>query len=133
MTRDAVTMSDKTIHNPSEPRHFMRVKPVLGRVRVLRGDVLLAETEGALRVLEVGRDVYDPVCYLPPSALKVALQPFERSTHCPLKGDATYFTEPGHTDPTVWSYDRPKDFAAILTDYVAFFPAGLTFEETAPG
>lgn len=130
--RERVTLSRETIHNPADARHFMRAKPVAGRVRVLRGDTLLAETDAALRVVEVGRDVYDPVYYLPRDALRVPVAPFERRTHCPLKGDATYFTEPGAAEPTIWSYDRPMPFAAVLADRIAFYPAGLTFEETTP-
>ena len=43
----------------------MRVKPVKATIRVSRGDKLLAESRNALRVQETGRDVYDPVLYIP--------------------------------------------------------------------
>ena len=63
--REQVTLATATIHNPEEPRHFMRIKPAGRRVRVLRGDQVLADSTAALRVIEAGRDLYDPVLYLP--------------------------------------------------------------------
>lgn len=68
-------MSRLTIHNPGNNAHFMRVKPVGATVRVSRGDALLAETKGALRVLETGRDVYDPVLYIPETDVVGPLEP----------------------------------------------------------
>lgn len=63
--RAQVTIARDTIHHPDEPRHFMRIKPVRARVRVLRGGRVLAESERARRLLEAGRDLYDPVLYFP--------------------------------------------------------------------
>ncbi|MGB1026497.1 MAG: hypothetical protein ACPGYL_08080, partial [Rhodospirillaceae bacterium] len=65
MSHPDITLSTQTIHNPDEPRHFMRVKPVPRTVRVHRNGMTLAESQAALRVTEVGRDIYDPVFYLP--------------------------------------------------------------------
>ena len=63
--RAKVTLSRHTIHNPGDPRHFMRIKPVKGRVRILLGETVLADSRNALRLLEAGHDVYDPVLYIP--------------------------------------------------------------------
>ena len=89
--RAQVTLSDATIHNPKEIRHFMRIRPVSRRVRVRLGDVLLAESTNARRLTEVGRDVYDPAFYLPRKDVRITLQRVDKQTHCPLKGDASYF------------------------------------------
>jgi uncharacterized protein (DUF427 family) len=59
--RAQVTLSRDTIHNPDDPRHYMRIKPVKGRVRILLGGRVLADSTDALRLLEAGHDVYDPV------------------------------------------------------------------------
>ena len=126
----AITMAAETIHNPSEPRHFMRVKPVKARVRVRAGDAVLAETTAALRVIEIGRDAYDPALYIPradisPSLMLVA----GKSSHCPLKGDCSYLALEAQ-EPIAWSYDRPLDIAEVLRDYVAFYADKVTIEET---
>ena len=134
MPNSDITLSKETIHNPDEPRHFMRLKPVAGRVRVLRDGVVLADTTDAMRVLEVGKDVYDPVFYLPERDVSAPLGPNPRSTHCPLKGDAVYFDLLGPSgevqQPEIaWSYAAPFDFAAGLAGRIAFYARHVTVEE----
>ena len=134
MPNTDITMSKETIHNPAEPRHFMRLKPVAGRVRVLRDGAVLADTANALRVVEVGHDVYDPVLYLPREDVTAQLGPNPRSTHCPLKGDAVYFDLLGpdgevQQPEIAWSYAKPFDFAADLAGRVAFYAKHVTVEE----
>jgi uncharacterized protein (DUF427 family) len=122
-------MARLTIHNPDNEAHFMRIKPVAATVRVRRGDKLLAESDSALRVLETGRDVYDPVIYFPEADVIGPLQPVaDKSTHCPLKGDASYFAFAG--EEIAWIYDRPLDIAGQLRGHIAFYPGKVTIEET---
>ena len=121
-------MARLTIHNPDNDAHFMRVKPVAATVRVRRGESLLAETRNALRVQETGRDVYDPVLYIPLADVTGPLEPVAgKSTHCPLKGDASHFTLAG--DEIAWTYDRPFDRSAMLKDHVAFYAGKVAIEE----
>ncbi len=131
MSHREITMVREGIHNPNEPRHFMRLKPVERTVRVFAGDTLLVETTNALRLLEVGRDLYDPALYIPQADMSVSLSPIaEQSTHCPLKGDACYFGLPdGGTDPIAWMYDRPLPFAEMLNGYVSFYADQVRIEE----
>lgn len=131
----AVTLSSHTIHNPSEPRHFMRLKPVTGRVRALRGGEVLADASDATQMIEIGKDVYDPVFYFPETSLAARLRRNDRTTHCPLKGDAVYFDLlDGAGDVAqasiAWSYPDPFDFAPELTGLIAFYPQFVAFEET---
>ena len=129
--RSEITMSTETIHNPAEPRHFMRVKSVKGRARIRLGDTVLAESGRALRVLEVGRDVYDPVIYFPPGDVTAELRERDKQTHCPLKGDCRYFDAdiPG-AEEIAWSYRDTLDFAVILKDLIAFDAGRVTIEES---
>lgn len=121
-------MERKTIHNPDNDAHFMRVKPVAATVRVRHKGALLAETRDALRVQETGRDVYDPVLYIPLSDVSGRIEPVDgKSTHCPLKGDASYFTLGG--DEIAWTYDRPFDWSSMLKGHVAFYASKVTIEE----
>lgn len=128
MAYPEITMATQTIHNPGNPRHFMRAKPVARTVRVMRHGVLLAETVNALRVTELAKDMLDPVFYLPRDDVKVPLEPVPgKTTHCPLKGDASYFTIDGAE--IVWSYDAPLDFCDVLKGRIAFYPDEVTIIE----
>ena len=132
--RAQVTLSTETIHNPKEPRHFMRIKPVAGRVRVLRNGEVLAESYRALRLIEAGKDVYDPTIYMPADDVRAKLKPTDKKTFCPLKGHAIYFdllSERGDSKAAeiAWSYRETFDFAAELKDYVAFYGAQVVVEE----
>ena len=124
-----VTMSDKTIHNPAEPRHFMRIKPIAGRITIRRCEEVLATSDRALRLLEVGKDVYDPTIYLPHEDVNAALTQTDKSTHCPLKGDAVYFDAAGVTE-IAWAYPDPLDIAPDLKGRVAFYASKVSITET---
>ena len=125
-----ITLATQTIHNPNEPRHLMRVKPVSRKIRIYRDGRLIAESTQAMRVTEVGKDVYDPVIYLPKSDVIATLAPIDdKTSHCPLKGDAHYYSVDETGAAIVWSYTRTLDFAAILDGLVAFYPDEVTTEE----
>jgi uncharacterized protein (DUF427 family) len=124
-------MARLTIHNPGNDAHFMRIKPVAATVRVTRGGTVLAESAEALRVMETGSDVYDPVIYIPETDVGGALEAVSgKSTHCPLKGDASYFTLSG--EEIAWTYDHPLDRSAELKGHIAFYPDKVTIEEKGP-
>jgi uncharacterized protein (DUF427 family) len=121
-------MTRLTIHNPDNDAHFMRIKPIKATVRIRKGGKTIAETTQALRVLETGRDIYDPVLYIPFEDVIAPLEPQrDKSTHCPLKGDAAYFTLNG--EEIAWTYDRPFESSEQLRGRVAFWPARVTIEE----
>ena len=69
----------------------MVLKPVERRVRIWFGDHLLAESTNALCLLEIGRKAHDPVFYIPAGDIVFDLEKIEKTTHCPLKGDASYY------------------------------------------
>lgn len=136
--RAKVTLSRHTIHNPGDPRHYMRIKPVEGRVRILFGERVLADSADALRLLEAGHDIYDPVLYLPLADVRAGLAPVEKRTYCPLKGHASYFdlvSGEGQAEGQVeapeiaWSYRETLDMAGEIRDLVAFDAARVTIEE----
>lgn len=134
IARAQVTLSQETIHNPDEPRHYMRIKPVTGEVRVRFGGKLLAASRAAVRVLEAGRDIYDPVFYLPPADVRATLSPVDKRTFCPIKGHASYYdllSDRGEVEASeiAWSYRETLDCAGALKDLVAFDAARVTFEE----
>jgi uncharacterized protein (DUF427 family) len=52
------------------------------------------------------------------------------STHCPYKGDASYFDLPGAPN-AVWSYETPFPAMAEIKDHLAFYPNHVTIERSA--
>ena len=132
--RAQVTLSNETVHNPDEPRHFMRLRPVKGTVRILFDGRVLAESNRALRLLEAGHDIYDPVLYIPPSDIRAELSSVEKKTFCPLKGHASYFdlvSEGGavKVPDIAWSYQDTLECAAALKDLIAFDASRVVIEE----
>lgn len=115
-------MIEGAIHNPSNPRHMMQLDPVGQTLRIHFGDVLVAESDRAMRLLEIGKRAYAPQYYIPRQDVCVALTRTARSTHCPLKGDASYFTIDGldGAEEIGWGYETPLDFAAQLSGHLAF-------------
>lgn len=63
--------------------------------------------------------------YFPPEAVgKQYLQPSSTHTHCPWKGEASYYdvTVAGETNKdAAWYYPNPKDAAAEIKDRIAFW------------
>ncbi len=136
MDSKAVTRVEGAVHNPEDPRHFMRIKPARRRLRVFFDGALVAETTEAVRVLEAGRDLYDPAWYLPRNAVIAPLGRLAASTHCPIKGDAAYFDlldAPGgkaRAEKIAWSYEAPTPAAAQLAGMISFYPDRLSFEDS---
>jgi uncharacterized protein (DUF427 family) len=63
--------------------------------------------------------------YFPPdSVTRTLLSDSSRHSHCPWKGDASYYdlTVSGESNPgSAWYYPQPYDAAADIRDYVAFW------------
>ena len=126
---DITAAHKHTIHRPDAVRHFMRFKPVHGVVTIRRGERVLARSQAAMRLTEIGHDIYDPVFYIPRADIVAGLSPVpDRSTHCPLKGDASYFADIDGTT-VAWTYDSPLEFSKMLDGYIAFYPNLVTVEE----
>lgn len=135
MQKTDITLVKNAIHNPGELRHFMKAKPVTRRVCVMRGNTILAESMNAVRVLEVGQDLYDPVIYFPKNDVRANLQKCDGSTHCPLKGDAEYFDLVDENEQCLhpriaWSYPAPFDYASKISGLIAFYTETLLIQET---
>lgn len=95
-------------------------RPAVGRWRVRLGDLTLGETSAALVLEEAG---HGPVIYVPRADIDMALlTPSNRSSVCPWKGDASYFSLPGAAN-FVWSYERPIPAVAEIAGHLAFYPA----------
>jgi uncharacterized protein (DUF427 family) len=66
---------------------------------------------------------YSPVYYFPRKDVKMdRLARTSHSTHCPFKGDASYFSLKGGAENAVWSYEQPFDEMLAIKELLAFYP-----------
>jgi uncharacterized protein (DUF427 family) len=100
-----------------------RVEPVLRRVRVEFGGIVLADSLGALRVCETSSP---PCYYIPPADLAMErLEPSSRTSFCEWKGVASYWTvRVGDrvAKDSGWSYPSPDPGFEAIRDWIAFYP-----------
>jgi len=105
------------------PDHPITITQNGSRVRVAFAGRVVADTTRALTLKE---SRYKPVFYIPRAdADMTLLQPTDHTSHCPYKGDASYFSivADGHTaENAVWSYEHPFPAMAEIKEYLAFFP-----------
>ncbi len=100
----------------SEPR--ITLHPHDRRVQVTIGDTLLADTT---RAIELRERAYPPRLYLPREDVRMdLLTRSETVTHCPFKGDASYFSFGEHTD-VAWSYEQPLKGMKSIAERLAFY------------
>lgn len=134
---EKVTLVKKAIHNPDDPRHFMRIKEPQTKVTARLGEVELAHTSRVLKVQEAGFDLYDPVYYFPKSDVLVdALERTDKTSHCPLKGDTEYYTINVNDESlkdAAWHYHKPYERSEILRDHIAFDQAQVQVVEHVKG
>lgn len=121
---ETVTMVKDGIHNPADARHFMQIQETDDLITATLQDQQLARSNRALKVKEVGYDIYDPVIYFPREDVEMSvLMQNSKTTHCPLKGDTAYFDfkcETKAQQNIAWSYTQPIPIAEALRDYIAF-------------
>jgi uncharacterized protein (DUF427 family) len=98
------------------------IRPAGVRVRVTFNSEVVADSRDAMR-LEEGD--YPPVYYVPRKDVKMErLIRTSHVTHCPHKGDATYYSLcNGRTARNaVWSYEQPLPQAQAIKEHLAFYP-----------
>ncbi len=112
------------------PDHPITIAPNPRRVRITAGGKVIAETAKALVLQEAS---YPPVQYIPRADADMApLSVTHHQTHCPYKGDASYFTihAGGETlDNAVWTYEAPYDAVKAIAGHLAFYPDRVKIEE----
>lgn len=105
------------------------IEPAPGVHVVRAGGAVIAETKAALVLREQG---HEPVIYFPRA--DVGMFFLDRSatvTHCPHKGDATYYhivAKSGPIEDAGWSYETPLEAAAAIAGHLAFAHERVTVE-----
>ena len=102
------------------PNHRIETKPAGVRVQVTFQGEIVADSEDAVVMME---NDYGPVYYFPRKDVKMErLSPTTHRTHCPFKGDASYFSLAGGPENGVWSYETPYDEMLAIKERLAFYP-----------
>jgi uncharacterized protein (DUF427 family) len=106
-----------------DAHHPITVVPAGQRIRVSLNGVVVADSTRALTLQE---STYKPVVYIPRADARMDLMTRSaHGTHCPYKGDASYYTvRVGDrvSDNAAWSYEAPYPAMAAIAGHLAFYP-----------
>ncbi len=109
--------------------HPITISPVPNTVRVLFEGHEIADSDDVLVLKEAN---YPPVYYFPRDDVRmVFLRRTDKVTHCPYKGDASYFTiyrDANVVENAVWSYEDPFPAVGQIGNRVAFYPEHVAFQ-----
>lgn len=102
-----------------------------GTWTVRAGGAVIGESDAALELVEGNSP---PVIYFPRGDIATAfLDSSQKTTHCPHKGDATYYsvvTKSTTLQDVAWSYEAPPEAVARIKGHIAFYSAGdVTVEQ----
>ncbi|SDT92830.1 DUF427 domain-containing protein [Stappia sp. ES.058] len=116
----------------AHPDHAISLHPSTDLVRVSLYGAPVAESRRSIMVCETG---YPDVHYLPREDVDIGrLAASDRTTYCPFKGTATYWTvtvPDGNADAAAWSYEIPFDEVTRLKGYIAFYADRVDVEISA--
>ncbi len=109
---------------------LITIREAEGNETVRAGGAILGESKN---VLELSEGDHKPVIYFPRGDIAMAfLDTSEHSTHCPHKGDASYFsivTKSQTIQNAAWSYESPIQDVERIKDHLAFFKSDLVVVE----
>jgi uncharacterized protein (DUF427 family) len=112
------------------PDHPITVAANPKRIQALYNGHVIADTRKALTLKEAS---YRPVLYFPREDVEMAfLTRTDHSTHCPYKGDASYYTllmDGRFAENAVWTYETPYPAMETIKDLLAFYPNQVEIRE----
>jgi uncharacterized protein (DUF427 family) len=108
---------EEVIGHPRDPFHRVDALRTSRPIRIELDGEVLAETTHATLAFETR---LHPRFYIPREDVKVELRPSTKQSHCPYKGDASYWSA-GDQQDIAWSYEEPYPDAAKLKGLVAFW------------
>ena len=116
------------------PDHPITIEPFDGRVSVRFAGLSIADSRKALILREAA---YPPVFYIPRDDVALAsMSRTDRVTHCPYKGDASYYTVDAGGERVVdaaWSYEDPYPAMARIRGHLAFYGNKVDIQADTPG
>lgn len=111
-----------SIGEPIDRQHVVFIQHSDRRIKVEFGGEVIADSINTLVLKETNcADVY----YFPPGDVRMEfLKPTATSSHCPYKGDASYWsikTARKELVDAAWSYHQPLKECPELRDHIAFY------------
>lgn len=107
---------------PPPPGRTIYLEPTPKRLRVEVGGEVIADSRSAFLLHESG---LQPVYYFPADDVRAdVLEATDRHTHCPKKGDASYYTIRAGGEVVengAWYYPEPLESAPFLRGLIAFY------------
>lgn len=104
----------------NRPDHRITVEPYGRKVTVRSAGAVIASTDNALELREGS---YPPVLYIPFADIDFSLlEKTATTTHCPFKGDASYWSVKDGAKDAMWGYEQPYDEMGTIRDHGAFYP-----------
>lgn len=116
-------MTDVATKQPEAARTgpLMTIEPCTGRVQASLDGEVVADSNRAL-VLQEGS--YKPRTYFPPEDVRSdLLKKTDHRTHCPHKGDASYWSltvGARSLENAVWGYEDPMAAVITIKGYLSF-------------
>jgi uncharacterized protein (DUF427 family) len=114
-------MSERAISIPG-PHHPITTEVNPNRVVVTVNGAIIADSTEALTLREAD---YPPVQYIPRKDVRMGeLTSSNTKSHCPYKGEATYFSIKSDGDRShdaIWTYEAPYGAVSAIKDYLAFY------------
>lgn len=111
------------------PGKVITVEPYDGTVIVRAGETIIASSTRAKVLTEAP---YPSVLYIPFADIDFTqFRKTDLSTHCPYKGDASYWSVLPAADngkDAMWAYEQPFDEMADIRDHGAFYPSKVSIE-----
>ncbi|MBV8592919.1 MAG: DUF427 domain-containing protein [Caulobacteraceae bacterium] len=115
------------------PDHPITLAAAPGRMVAEYENHAIASSDRAILLKEAS---YPEVVYFPREDVSMDyMGRTDRRTHCPYKGDASYFTltMDGHiAENAAWSYETPYEAMTGIAGMIAFYPNVVTVR-AAPG
>jgi uncharacterized protein (DUF427 family) len=122
---DAWYVEDEQVQRLRDPYHRVEVFSSSRPVVVRAGGRVIAESSRPRMLFETG---LAPRAYLPREDVAVALQPSEKRSHCPYKGEASYWSarvDGQVLEDVAWSYEEPLAESAAVAGHVSFDGEGV--------
>ena len=111
-----------SIGEPLDPEHVICVQRGGKHVVVEFGSEVIADSHNTLALIEAD---YPEIYYFPAADVRMEfLQPTATSSHCPYKGDASWWSiRTGQKEliDAAWSYRRPLKECPEIKDHIAFY------------
>jgi uncharacterized protein (DUF427 family) len=105
------------------PDHPITLTHATRRWRAMYSGHVIADSNDAIILAEAG---YKPAIYFPRADVAMEyMSRTARSTNCPYKGDAAYYTilMNGHiAENAVWTYEEPYPAMELIRERLAFYP-----------